>query len=277
MVRRESQTSNQQVSYLAAKCCSRDGAVVLSILHSLSELSVHLSFVGVLLFAPFPIPSRVPSFRSQSVRPYQSLCPSAGRAANMSSSSSQPSGTQPTQSTSSSASPAAATAASAVPVSSGPSPSSSDSLSSVDDYSQLDTLSKAVYPRVHSASRYRRIDGEPSLAFFRRERNSLSAYCRPSSAQQSELGPEVGGDDGAGAMAGGVDDDWDEALARLEKRAVMSGAVRDEAAKGGYLGNDIRYEVRNQRVQRQRRQSIKQQRAARLMQTLKFLLTMKGR
>ena len=139
----------------------------------------------------------------------------------------------------------------------------SDRLSSVDDYGAVDVLLKPVIPRCQSASRYRRIDGEPSLAFFRRERNSLSAYCRPTQPTSADYGSG--------------EDDWDEAMNRLEKRAVMSGAVRDESARGGYLGNDRRYEVRNQRVQREKRQSIKHMRAARLMQTLKFLLTMKSK
>ena len=146
-----------------------------------------------------------------------------------------------------------------------------DRLASVDDYSALDTLTKPVLPRVQSASRYRRIDGEPTLAFFRRERNSLSAYCRPSSTASSADTVSGSGSGSAG------EDEWDEAMNRLEKRAVMSGAVRDDTARGGYLGNDRRYEVRNQRVQREKRQSLKQMRAARLMQTLKFLLTMKGK
>ena len=143
-----------------------------------------------------------------------------------------------------------------------------DTLSSVDDYSVLDVLTKPVLPRVQSASRYRRIEGEPTLAFFRRERNSLSAYCKPDSSSG-----ETGGESGSAAG----EDDWDEAMNRLEKRAVMSGVVRDDDMRGGYLGNDRRYEVRNQRVQREKRQSLKQMRAARLMQTLKFLLTMKGK
>ena len=147
---------------------------------------------------------------------------------------------------------------------------SADSLSSVDDYGALDDLSKPVTPTVQSASRYRRLDGEPTLAFFRRERNSLSAYTRPSR--------DSGGDGVSGeGLYNAGEDDWDEAMNRLEKRAVMSGAVRDDERRGGYLGNDRRFEVRNQRVQREKRQSLKQLRAAKLMQTLKFLLTMKGK
>ena len=135
-----------------------------------------------------------------------------------------------------------------------------DSVSAVDDYFALDVLTKPVLPSVQSASRYRRIAGEPTLAFFRRERNSLSAYCRPTVADDD--------DDEA---------DFDAAMNRLEKRAMMSGLQRDEDARGGFMGNDRRYEPRNQRVQRERRQSVKVARAAKLMQTLKFLLTMKAK
>ena len=131
-------------------------------------------------------------------------------------------------------------------------------MSEQDGYGALDTHTRPVDTVVHSASRYARIPGESALSFFLRERNSLSSYVS-TAPPTSSLEPE--------------DAAWD----RLERKYGLSGAAQDLEARGPQYVSDKRHEKPSQRRQRDRRTSLRAQRAQKLMQTLKLLLHFKGR
>ena len=120
-----------------------------------------------------------------------------------------------------------------------------------------------------SSPRYRRFPGEPSLSFFVRERNSLCAY--PRALQGTEgLDPAV--------VLQMEEEQFDLAWARLERKLDMTASIqKDMEEKGPPSLTAARHEKPTQQRQRQQRQRMKADKARKLMDILKLLLSLKHR